>query len=432
MKRRKTFMGDFMKKRMILTMVFAIGVLLSPLLASAQTVVPHLVNFQAVLRDDNGNLITDPTVDLEFKVLDQDGTQLYYEQQPGVSVVRSAVDVMIGEGIVPGSSPATPTGGVPLTALDPASGAKKLQVKIGNNQPSDPMDLNAVPYAMYAEKALGLVGNIDVSQLPSILTTDDELNTAIQKEVTDRTTSETNLQNQINTANTNITTLTTGLANEVTARTNGDTTLQNAITSEANTRASADTTLQNNINSETSARTTADTNLQNAINGKVSKSGDTMSGVLNMGGNNITNPGTVDGYSVSGTFSNHETRITNLENKAPPTWNDISGQIPDNKVSQYMRPFAFGSVTFNGSGSPPYSFNGASYNVASLNGNSMFVSVTFQNVAPNNGYTVIATYNGNGGNALNVVNRTTTGFQIHANSGAAITPGVDFVVFGNF
>lgn len=63
---------------------------------------------------------------------------------------------MIGEGIVPGSSPSAPTGGVPLAALDPASGTKRLQIQFGSNLPSEPMELTSVPYAMYAEKALGL------------------------------------------------------------------------------------------------------------------------------------------------------------------------------------------------------------------------------------------------------------------------------------
>ncbi len=37
---------------------------------SAQPTVPHYLNFQSVVTDDGGNLIKDPFVDLEFKILD--------------------------------------------------------------------------------------------------------------------------------------------------------------------------------------------------------------------------------------------------------------------------------------------------------------------------------------------------------------------------
>ncbi len=51
------------------------------MLSFADSSVPHFVNFQSVLRDDNGNLVTANSIDLEFEILDQDGDQLYYEQQ---------------------------------------------------------------------------------------------------------------------------------------------------------------------------------------------------------------------------------------------------------------------------------------------------------------------------------------------------------------
>ena len=124
----------------------------SPLLAQEATV-PHYLNFQSVLRDDGGNLITESFIDLEFKILDQDGQEIYHELQPGVQVVRSAVNVMIGEGVDP-NNPSAPKGGLPPSVLDPTNGQKFLQMKIGDNLPSDPMEFGMVPYAAWAEKAL--------------------------------------------------------------------------------------------------------------------------------------------------------------------------------------------------------------------------------------------------------------------------------------
>lgn len=121
--------------------------------------VPHYLNFQSVLRDDAGNLIAEPFTDIEFKILDPEGREIFYELQPGVQVVRGGVNVMIGEGVVPNSNPPAPTGGIPPLAFDPATGFKRLKVRFGSNQPSEPMEFGMVPYAVYAEKALGVAGD---------------------------------------------------------------------------------------------------------------------------------------------------------------------------------------------------------------------------------------------------------------------------------
>ena len=122
--------------------------------AFADNSVPHTINFQSVLRDDGGNLIPDGTITLNFKILDVDGTQLYQETQTG-EVVRGAVNVMIGEGDIPGSDAAT--GGIPMNALDPSHGEKFVQYQIGTNQPIDPISIGSIPYAMWAEKSFGVV-----------------------------------------------------------------------------------------------------------------------------------------------------------------------------------------------------------------------------------------------------------------------------------
>ncbi|QQR81667.1 MAG: hypothetical protein IPJ69_06060 [Deltaproteobacteria bacterium] len=114
--------------------------------------VPHVINFQSVLRDDNGNLIPDGPIDLNFKILDNEGHQVYLESQPSVQVIRGAINVMIGDGIVSG----TQSTGIPIQALDPTAGERFLQYQIGSNQPVDPISFGSLPYAVWSEKALSV------------------------------------------------------------------------------------------------------------------------------------------------------------------------------------------------------------------------------------------------------------------------------------
>lgn len=235
---------------------------LTPAWTHAQTAsVPKYVNFQAVLRDDAGNLIEDGFIDLEFKILDQDGDELYYELQPGVQVVRSAVNVLIGEGVEPGSSPSAPTGGIPFDAINPAGGTKFLQMKVGSNLPSDNMELGSVPYAMYAQRAIGIVPDITEPEVPAVFVTESELATY-----------SSNIINTINTSG-------------------GSTTIVESV---------IDPTIMRDSEAEALF---------------VNVTGDTMTGDLNMSNQNITNVNQVDGVNLNtlnSTVSNHTSQISTL------------------------------------------------------------------------------------------------------------------------
>jgi hypothetical protein len=144
-----------MTKRNLTGKLFALLLVMLALPAFA-TEVPHTLNFQSVLFDDSGKLVPDGTMDLEFKILDADGQEIYSELQPAVQVVRGSVNVMMGEGLDANSKA---TNGIPLSAFDPTTGAKTLEMKIGNNQPTGPMAFGTVPYSMYAEEALTVAPN---------------------------------------------------------------------------------------------------------------------------------------------------------------------------------------------------------------------------------------------------------------------------------
>src|SRR3989338_2645992 len=169
-----------MKKTTLLILIF----LVAPLLTKAQTTVPQYLNFQSVVTDSNGNLITEPFIDLEFQILYQAGSVLYREKQEQVQVVRGAVNVNIGEGIIPNSSPRSPTGGLSLDLFDPREGARYVRMIVGSNPPNDNLQILSTPYALWAEQALSVVpnsigseeikeGSIKITHLETRLTFDD-------------------------------------------------------------------------------------------------------------------------------------------------------------------------------------------------------------------------------------------------------------------
>jgi hypothetical protein len=469
-------------------LVFAL-LALPATVAAQEAAVPHFLNFQSVLRDDGGNLITDSFIDLEFKILDQDGQEVYHELQPGVQVVRSAVNVMIGEGVDPNST-SVPKGGVPLAILDPTTGPKFLQMKIGDNLPSDPMEFSAIPYSYWAEKALTVPnesigseqikdGSIKVQdlapeltfgdingtasdgQIPTTIATDAELNahissttahpasaititgsfnftstptaqslltgldTGLAGEIFNRQTDRTNLQNQITTLQTatsdinNIpgtlseskidstiardsevaAAITTAEADDLTTSTNfgGDVSgTYNAISVANDSHNHTGSTISglstSDFSSANISQWTNDSGYLTTTTGDsryVNVTGDTMTGALNMGGNNITNVGTGSGIGFQ--VADHETRITALEGVTPKIV--LSADI-DGSTGALNAGYGVGSVTRVSTG---------------------LYTITFATPMPNANYVVVGSGEEDGPSegvimAVTEGSKTTTGF----------------------
>ncbi len=114
--------------------------------------VPQVLNFQSMLFDDGGNPIPDGTTPVTFRVTDVAGAVLYEEHQ-SLDVVRGAVSAMVGNGL---DANGAPTGGVPLDALQPDEG-RYLEVIADGFTPQASMEIASVPYALYAQKAVGAV-----------------------------------------------------------------------------------------------------------------------------------------------------------------------------------------------------------------------------------------------------------------------------------
>jgi len=155
--------------------------------------------------------------------------------------------------------------------------------------------------------------------------------------------------------------------------------------------------------------------------------GDTMTGELRLPDDASVLYLSGGNFYVGRTLRNHENRLGTLETRPTVPFSSVTGQIAEGQVPQFMRPFAFGNA------SPPNSLQSGSYNVASVSGNAVRLSVTFQNAAANANYVVMAVRNGppvGGNNPLTVENKTTGGFEISGQT--SVLPSVDFVVFGNF
>jgi hypothetical protein len=282
-------MSQYKFKSIFVSAIVGIVLIAWSAIGLAQSV-PNVITFQSILFDNSGNVITDESVDVLFRVLDDQNNEIYSEEQNGVQVYDGMINVMLGTGIVPGSNPATPTGGLDFTDFDPAN-PLFLEVTVQDVTTLEQLELTTVPYAFYAQQAqsvadgaitsemiqdgaitindLGTItfndiaGTINMTQLPAAVATDTEVATAdaaLQTQITSNDTDIAGLQTQVGVNTTNI----TGLQTQITSN---------------------------------------DTDIANLQSGKVNRSGDTMTGVLNMGGNNIASVGTVDGVDLDDTNS---------------------------------------------------------------------------------------------------------------------------------
>jgi hypothetical protein len=139
-------------KNLILATMLVFTVLLLPTISSATpTTVPHFLNYQSLLYDDGGNLLADGPANITFKLTDALGNVLYEERQT-LDVVHGAVSALVGNGL---DGSGAPMGGIPASVLTP-DGARYLEVTVDGYPPESGLEIVAVPYSVYAEKALAV------------------------------------------------------------------------------------------------------------------------------------------------------------------------------------------------------------------------------------------------------------------------------------
>ena len=137
-------------KNLIIATMLVFTVLLLPTLSSATpTAVPHFLNYQSILYDDGGNLLADGPAAMTFRITDALGNVLFEERQT-LDVVHGAVSALVGNGL---DAHGAPMGGIPASVLAPDS-SKYLEVTVDGYPPESGLEIVAVPYSVYAEKAL--------------------------------------------------------------------------------------------------------------------------------------------------------------------------------------------------------------------------------------------------------------------------------------
>ncbi|MFA4874140.1 MAG: hypothetical protein WC956_02005 [bacterium] len=149
-------------KRSVLLGMAALALCQIPAQLRAESpAVPQVIGFHSVIADEGGNPIPDGDVTIDFRITDAAGTVLYEERQ-GVASVGGLVSALIGNGL---TGDGAPTGGVPMGVLDP-QGARFIEVAVEGVTTLPPMEIASVPYAAYAQEALGVAdGSVSFESL---------------------------------------------------------------------------------------------------------------------------------------------------------------------------------------------------------------------------------------------------------------------------
>ncbi|MEO6130637.1 MAG: hypothetical protein ABIQ02_02230, partial [Saprospiraceae bacterium] len=115
--------------------------------------VPQSMQYQAVIRDGNGNPLLSTSVQFRFSIENNGGGQLFYQETHStVTNALGGINLVIGNG--------TPAAGS-FQNIDWKAGNVQMRVELdpagGNNfSPFGTSSLQSVPYALYAQKAHGL------------------------------------------------------------------------------------------------------------------------------------------------------------------------------------------------------------------------------------------------------------------------------------
>lgn len=131
-----------MKRTILLSLVLIFLFLVNESQISAQS--PRLLNYQAVIRDNNANPVTDTDVLLEFEILQGSatGTLVYAESHNLTTNPYGLVSAIIGNG----------TGEYFIADIDWSQGPFFLKTSVDGQELSN-TQLLSVPFALYADRA---------------------------------------------------------------------------------------------------------------------------------------------------------------------------------------------------------------------------------------------------------------------------------------
>ena len=273
-------------------LAMAVGVLLMLTWGGvAGAELPRSINLQTMVYDLDGNVTRSEFVDVSVEIVDENGSAYFREDHYDVPIVQGAMNLLIGEA----------SGGIPLTALDPAEGRRFVNVLVDNTNPFDILPLSSVPYAIWADRAQSVVkdaitgenikdGSIEprhfaedfeIDKMAGTLTDVQIPPNIVRQEVLDTHTTSTEAHpagtipvvtgaaypvGMGTTVQVALEKLYSATVTETQNRQITDNNLSAAISSEASARQSADSSLSSAIAAETSARQVADAALQAQMN----------------------------------------------------------------------------------------------------------------------------------------------------------------------
>jgi len=138
-------------KKFLIGFAFVIGYL-SLVITAAAVAVPSYLNYQGLLRDSAGNVVTG-SKDMTFKIYSSltGGSALWTMTSAGVSVSNGLYTVKLG----------------PLTSTDLGSGSRWLEVMVGTETLTPRLEILSVAYAITA----GTIGSVDYATLAGTATT---------------------------------------------------------------------------------------------------------------------------------------------------------------------------------------------------------------------------------------------------------------------
>lgn len=434
-------------KNMVTRFFFICVIFLLPAAALAQSPsVPHFLNYQSLLYDDGGNLIENGPADITFKISDVLGNVLYEEHQT-VDVVNGAVSALVGNGL---NASGAPIGGIPFSIFTP-DGPRYLDVTVDSFPPESGLEIVSVPYAIYAEKALGAADeSITSAALAKKSITMEHFADGLIADLANQMstggliatrTDLTNLQTTyrgttgastigvtsgfVYSGSNNLQGVLQDLDRAVQHRQAGIEAVQTNITNETNARISADTTLQTNINAEASARAGADSSHASTSISSAHPNGSFP--ILRLD-TDVATQGELDSeISARSGADAAEAAARAAADAVEAAARDAKDREHDMQISAILgsgdlHPNVWGTVTCAGL-SPTMSGENAT---VSIEGRIGVCRITFDEVKTSTNYAIIAT-SMDTSNDFVISNKTTDGLTVTF----AISGLFDFIVIGS-
>lgn len=386
------------------------------LVSTAAAEIPKTINLQSVVYDSDGNVTEADFVSVNVQIVDESGNVYFQEDHFDVPVVEGAMNLLIGESL----------GGIPSEALDPTQGRKFVDILVDGSNPYDILPLSSVPYALWADTAVGVVdgsidgnsikdGSIELRHLAGGFNlnemggtiTDEQLPTNIVRQET------FDLHLNSSTAH-GATTIAMDAGGSFAAQLGGTVqialeTLYNSYAQEVANRQTAITNLNTQFTSSASS-------LQTQIlsnDGDISNISTTVSNHTSSLSNHESRIGTLESNVSS--LSTHESRIGTLESNVSSLTSTVSNhetRLDNIETGADSREEALGWGVVNASGQSLYGFNAGS--ASRLGGGSPYYSVNFASPASNDNVVVVLTTLGPKSVAadIEVQNANRNGFEV--------------------